>query len=68
MAQPEFKDGDGGQDDEFDIDFVPDAPPHFYWTKDQDEIRRAFIFDKMADPNIVGSILVENLELVFRWL
>ncbi len=68
MAQPELKDGDDGPDDEFDVDFIPDGPPRFYWAKDPDEIRRAFIFDKMAEPNIDGRILVENLEFVFRWL
>ena len=68
MAQPELKDGDGEDNDDFDIDFIPDSPPQFYWTRDQDEIRRSFIFDKLSDPSIDGRILVENMDLIFRWL
>lgn len=69
MAQPELKDGDGGDDaDEFDIDFIPDAPLEYYWTRDPNEIRRAFILDKLADPSIDGRILIENMQAVFSWL
>lgn len=68
MAQPEFKDGDDGPDDEFNVDFIPDVPPEYYWTKDPNEIRRAFILDKLADPSIDGRILIKNMQAVFTWL
>lgn len=66
--KPEFADGDDDDPPEFDIDFVPDEAPQYFWTKDVDEIRRTFIFDKLADPSIDGRILVENMELIFKWL
>lgn len=68
MNQPALKDGDDDGSDELDIDFIPDTVPQFYWTTDKDEIRRAFIFDKMADPQIIGSVLVDNMEMIFQWL
>ena len=64
---PKLPDGEEPGDDELDIDFIPDQPAQFYWTKDPDEIRRFYIFDKLADPSIAGHILVENMELIFKW-
>ena len=68
QKRPEFADGDDNGSDDFDVDFIPDQTPQFYWTQDKDEIRRAFIFDKIADPQIAGHILVENMEMIFQWL
>lgn len=38
------------------------------WTDDRDEHRRAFIVEKMADPNIQGDVLVKNMHAVCEWL
>lgn len=67
QKSPEFADGDEG-DEDLDIDVIPDEPLRFYWTKDIDEIRRSFIFEIIADPSIDARILVENMELIFKWI
>jgi hypothetical protein len=46
---------------------MSDDRPYF-WTDDQDEIRRAFILDVMADADIDGKVLVSNMQQVFDWL
>jgi len=66
-TEPTLGDGDndGG---ELDVDFVPDKEPLCTWSKDADEHRRTFIFYHLSSPDISGKILVENMELVFKWL
>lgn len=68
MAQPELKDGDGGPDDGPEIDFIPDSAPQFYWAASPDEIRRSFIFDRVADISVHPHVMIENMEIMFRWL
>ncbi len=38
------------------------------WAKSVDEKRRAFVFDRMVNPELDGHILVQNMEMVDRWL
>lgn len=40
----------------------------YFWTKDADELRRAFIIDVMSDADIAGEVLVANMQHVFDWL
>lgn len=68
-AVTEHGDGDDG-DDELDIEFIEDdAPaPLCTWSSDPDEHRRAYVVRLMADPNIAGYILVENMDAVYKWM
>ena len=38
------------------------------WTADLHEARRCFVLDKLANPDIKGEHLVENMALVEQWL
>ena len=67
QAKPEFGDGDDSSG-ELEIDFIPRGDVEYHWAKDPDEIRRSFIFDRMASSEIDGKILIENMDLIFRWL
>ncbi len=42
--------------------------PEAYFWAEGDEIRRAFVLDLMADSEVDGKILVQNMEMVFQWL
>lgn len=67
-TEPRFPDDEGG-DGEIDADFIlNDDKPLCTWTNDKDEWRRVFVFDRMADSDIVGSTLVENMHAVEQWL
>ena len=62
------KDGDEDPPEEFDIEVVPEKDEReFYWTDNQDEIRRFYILCHMADPDMDGKILVENMNHVYNW-
>ena len=45
-----------------------DPRPEAYFWAEGDEIRRAFIIDVMADADIDGKVLVDNMDAVFHWL
>ena len=45
-----------------------DPRPEAYFWAEGDEIRRAFIIDVMADADIDGKVLVENMDAIFHWL
>lgn len=50
-------------------DDLPDEAPGFaHFCKDDDEMRRCYIFDRLCAPEIDGKILVENMARVERWL
>lgn len=67
-TEPVLGDGDDEEGD-VEAEFIPDeAKPLCTWSDDKDEHRRVFIFDKMADPDINGVTLVENMEAVCQWL
>ena len=66
-TEPRMPDDEGG-DEEMEIDFLEDEQTVVYRPSNPDEKRRAFIFYKMADPNIDGKILVESMELINKWL
>lgn len=38
------------------------------WTSDVDEKRRAFVVSQMANSDVEGKILVENMHAVCEWL
>jgi hypothetical protein len=38
------------------------------WTKDDDEKCRAFIFELMANSEIDGYVLVDNMDRVYHWM
>ena len=60
---------DGGDGEEIEAEFIPDETKiTCTWSTDPDEHRRVFIFDKMADADIAGNTLVENMETVCQWL
>lgn len=43
-------------------------PSPFEFCQDDDELRRAWIFGLLADPQIDGRVLVENMARVEAWL
>lgn len=45
-----------------------DEPSPLEFCKDDDELRRAWIFGLLASPEIDGKVLVENMARVERWL
>lgn len=45
---------------------ITDAP--YPWAKDADEERRCWIFERLADSEIAGNILVENMQKVNAWI
>lgn len=52
--------------DDLDIEVVPELYP---WTNDDQEKRRAFIFEFFNwNPDISGKIQVEQLTQIERWL
>ena len=38
------------------------------WTNDVDEKRRAFVINQMANCDVGGKIMVENMHAVYEWL
>ena len=40
----------------------------FLWAKDVSEKRRCWIFERMANSEISGNILVENMQKVNAWI
>ena len=38
------------------------------WTADVDEKRRAFVVNQMANCDVDGKVLVENMHAVCEWL
>lgn len=53
---------------EVEAEIVPEVLPKLPWASDDDEMRRAYIVQEMATPDVDGKILVQNMELVFRWM
>lgn len=47
---------------------VPIAEWPYPWSVDDDMARRTFIFTYMADANIVGATLVENMAIIDEWI
>jgi hypothetical protein len=45
-----------------------EEPSPLEFCKDDDELRRAWIFGLLADPQIDGRVLVENMARVEVWL
>jgi hypothetical protein len=67
-TKPIPSDGDEDPPDEPEIeDVLDDEKREFYWTDDQDEIRRYYILIHMANSDMDGKILVENMNLVYNW-
>lgn len=44
------------------------AEDPYPWAKDADEERRCWIFERMANSEISGNILVENMQKVNVWI
>jgi len=61
-------DGDDGNGNNLERDFIERISPPCTWSDDPDEHRRVFILKLMADPDINGVILVENMDAVAKWL
>lgn len=40
----------------------------FQFVETDDQRLRCFIFENMADPQIMGNILVSNLEHIYQWI
>jgi hypothetical protein len=59
-------DGDDGNGDDSTV--TTENEKLCTWSDDPDEHRRVFVFDKMADSQIDGRILVENMNHVSLWL
>ena len=38
------------------------------WTNDVDEKRRAFVVNQMANSDVDGKVLVQNMHAVCEWL
>jgi hypothetical protein len=49
-------------------DILDTEPAPFEFCKSDDELRRAWIFGILANSDIAGTALVENMALVERWL
>lgn len=67
MADAELKTGD----DEPEIGVQIIEPSEFdvcTWTDDVDEKRRAFVVNQMANADVDGKVLVENMHAVCDWL
>ena len=54
--------------EEVECEVVPEEEPPYPWTQDPEEMRRCFIFEHMASSEVDGKILVQNMEMVFRWI
>ena len=66
--EPQLPDDSGGGD-EVEAEFWPDDnKPLCTWSDNKDEWRRVFVFDKLADSDIAGHTLVENMDAVCKWL
>ena len=60
---------DGGDGEEVEAEFFPDESKILCtWSDDKEEHRRVFIFDRIADSQISGNILVDNMEAICQWL
>jgi hypothetical protein len=68
MSDAQTKDADDGGDDELDIEVVPSELDVCTWTNDLDEKRRAFVVSQMADPDVDGKVMVQNMHAVCEWL
>ena len=67
-TEPRLTDDDGG-DDEVEAElWLNDNRPLCTWSDNKDEWRRVFVFDKMANLDIAGHTLVENMDTVCKWL
>ena len=66
-VQTRTQDDDG--DDELEVEFVPQSDLDVCtWTDDVDEKRRAFVVNQMANSDVDGRVLVENMHAVCEWL
>ena len=72
MAPPVLGDGDGGDEDDeriANLNFnAGGETPICTWSDEPDQKLKAFIVNLMANSDISGTILVENMERVFRWV
>ena len=75
MPEPKLEDidgdailGDGDDGGEEGGDFQEKKEILCSWSADPDEHRRVFVFDRMANSDIDGKILVENMNHVSQWL
>lgn len=60
---------DSEVDDELEeTNEVTVAEDPYPWAKDADEERRCWIFERMANSEISGNILVENMQKVNAWI
>jgi hypothetical protein len=56
-------------EDEIEVEVVPEKPDDSYpWCTDDDERRRTFVAEIMANSEIDGRILVENMDTLYKWL
>jgi hypothetical protein len=56
-------------DDDEDLTLPPEEPSPFdFCGHDPDQLRRAWIFGLLADSEIDGRVLVENMARVELWL
>lgn len=55
-------------DDTDEVTEAEIAEDPYPWAKDADEERRCWIFERMANSEISGSILVENMQKVNAWI
>ena len=73
MAPPVLGDGDGSDEDDERIANLTNFnaggdTPICTWSDEPDQKLKAFIVNLMANSDISGTILVENMERVFRWV
>jgi hypothetical protein len=69
QLQPDLTDEPPADDHENEIELQGEeqyrkAP----WTDDPNEWCRAHIFTMLADANIDGGILVENMDAIYKWI
>lgn len=66
MANRPIKMEEPDESEEITEAIVAEDP--YPWAKDADEERRCWIFERMANSEISGNILVENMQRVNAWI
>ena len=50
------------------VELVPEKEETYPWAADDDERRRSFVFEFMANSDIDGKLLIGNMDGVLQWL
>lgn len=51
-----------------DEELVEVVPELYVFVADDDQRLRCFITETMADADIAGEVMVENMEFVYQWV